>query len=89
MPSITTTICNKLGLHARAAARLTKLADRFSADILIEKDGQCINAKSIMQVMMLAAGCGSQITVSAEGKDADKALEALAELIDNRFDEPE
>lgn len=89
MPSITVTICNKLGLHARAAAKLTRMADRFAADIQIEKDGQCINAKSIMQVMMLAAGCGSEVTILAEGKDADAALKDLSELIHNRFDEPE
>ncbi|HEY9032951.1 MAG TPA: HPr family phosphocarrier protein [Pseudomonadales bacterium] len=89
MPATTLTICNKLGLHARAAARLSKLAEQFSADIRIEKDGHSINAKSIMQVMMLAAGKGSDITIHADGSDAEDALAALANLVNNRFDETE
>ncbi|PID62742.1 MAG: phosphocarrier protein HPr [Gammaproteobacteria bacterium] len=89
MPERQLEIINKLGLHARAASRLVKLAGRFESSVDIEKDGQRVNAKSIMGVMMLAAGCGSTITLHTEGSDADAALTAVAELIDNRFDEDE
>lgn len=89
MPSITLTIINKLGLHARAAAKLTRTAEQFSSVISVTKDTTSINAKSIMQVMMLAAGKGTEIVITAEGEDADAALTALAELINNYFDEGE
>ncbi len=89
MPSITLTIINQLGLHARAAAKLTQTAEQFSSTISVSKDNIQINAKSIMQVMMLAASKGSEITIQAEGDDADAALAALAELINNYFDEGE
>lgn len=82
-------IINRLGLHARAAAKLVKLAASFSSDIDIEKDGQRVNSKSIMGVMMLAASCGATVTVSAEGSDEAEALEAIADLIERRFDEDE
>lgn len=82
-------IINKLGLHARAAAKLVKLSSSFSANIDIEKDGQRVNSKSIMGVMMLAASMGSIVTVSAEGEDEKEALAAVVDLINRRFDEEE
>ena len=89
MPTRQLTIVNKLGLHARAAAKLVATATRFHADIHVQKAGQKVNGKSIMGIMMLAASKGSEITVSAEGRDADAALEAIAALIGNRFGEDE
>lgn len=82
-------IINKLGLHARAAAKLVKLSSSFSASIDIEKDGQRVNSKSIMGVMMLAASCGTTVTISAEGDDAQEAIDAITDLINRRFDEEE
>lgn len=82
-------IINKLGLHARAAAKLVKLSSSFESNIDIEKEGQRVNCKSIMGVMMLAASCGSNITLSAHGSDEIDALEAVADLINRRFDEEE
>ena len=82
-------IINKLGLHARAAAKLVKLSSSFQSSIDIEKDGQRVNSKSIMGVMMLAASCGTTVTISAEGDDAEAAIVAITELINNRFDEEE
>jgi len=87
--TLTTRIINKLGLHARAASKLVKLAAEFDSEIHIEKDAQRVNCKSIMGVMMLAAGCGSDVTLYADGADADKAIAALNELINKRFDEDE
>jgi phosphocarrier protein len=81
------TIVNPLGLHARPAAQLVKLASGFAAHLEIEKDGMAINAKSIMGVMMLAAEQGSSVTVKAEGADADAAVEAIAALITTGFGE--
>ena len=83
----TFTIVNKLGLHARAAAQFVQAANKFGADIFVEKDGQEVNGKSIMGIMMLAAGCGSRIVVKAKGADAKAAIETLQELIDGRFGE--
>jgi len=83
------TIINKLGLHARAAAKLVKLAGSFESAIDIEKDGKRVNGKSIMGVMMLAASCGSSVTLHIDGDDENDALEALQELINNRFGEGE
>jgi len=80
-------IRNKLGLHARPAAMFVRIANQFSSDILVEKDGEEVNGKSIMGLMMLAAGCGSILKVSADGSDAENALEALKELIERKFDE--
>jgi len=80
-------IVNRLGLHARAAAKLVKLSAGFDADIDIEKDGQRVNSKSIMGVMMLAASCGSTVTVYAQGTDGEAALQAITDLIERRFDE--
>jgi len=82
-------IINKLGMHARAAAKFVKLATSFDSSIDIQKDSRRVNAKSIMGVMMLAASKGSTITIHADGSDAEKSLDALEQLINNRFDEEE
>jgi len=82
------TIVNQEGLHARPAARIVRLASRFDSDIEILKDGIAVNCKSIMGVMMLAAECGSQITIRAKGPDAEQAVEALAQLVASGFGEP-
>jgi phosphocarrier protein len=82
------TIVNQEGLHARPAARIVRLASSFTSEIEIMKDGVGVNAKSIMGVMMLAAECGSQITIRADGPDAEQALAALAELVASGFGEP-
>jgi len=81
------TILNKLGIHARPAAQFVKTANRFQADIFVEKDGEEVDGKSIMGLMMLAAGHGSIISVSADGPDADAAMEAIADLISRKFEE--
>jgi len=81
------TIVNALGLHARAAAQLVKLANRFQCDVFLEKDDQEVNGKSIMGVLMLAATQGSVITVRTAGSDAEPALKALGELIQAGFGE--
>lgn len=87
MPRRTLDIVNKLGLHARAAAQFVKVAGAYGANVSVEKDGQCVDGKSIMAVMMLAAAKGARITVETEGADADAALEAIAELVADRFGE--
>ena len=89
MPSKSLEIVNKLGLHARAAAKLTQVAGGFHSEIWISRSGRRVNAKSIMGVMMLAAGKGSKVKLEAEGVDADAALKALTALIANRFGESE
>ncbi len=89
MPSAEAPIINKLGLHARASAKLTQLASRFSSEIWLTRSGRRVNAKSIMGVMMLAAGKGSTVMIEASGSDADAALKALLELIANKFGEAE
>jgi phosphocarrier protein len=76
-------------LHARASAKLTKLAAGFSADVWMSKGGRRINAKSIMGVMMLAAGIGSTVTLETIGTDADEAMQAITALINDRFGEGE
>jgi phosphocarrier protein HPr len=81
------TIQNKLGLHARPAAMFVRIANRFTCEISVEKDGEEVNGKSIMGLMMLAAGCGSELKVSASGDDAETAVRDLAELIQRKFDE--
>jgi phosphocarrier protein len=83
------TIVNKLGLHARASAKLTQVANSFKCDVWLTRNGRRVNAKSIMGVMMLAAGKGASIMVEAEGAEADAALAALRELIADRFGEGE
>jgi phosphocarrier protein len=81
------TISNKLGLHARPSAQLTQAASRFSSDIHISRGARRVNAKSIMGVMMLAAGQGSTVTVEAEGEDAEQAVQAIGQLINDGFGE--
>src|SRR6185369_2788572 len=81
------TVLNKLGIHARPAALFVKTANRFACDIFVEKDGEKINGKSIMGLMMLAAGPGSKLTVHAIGADATKALAEIESLIKRKFDE--
>ena len=80
-------IINRRGLHARAAAKLVTLAERFSASMDVAKDGQSVSARSIMGLMMLGAGPGSTVRLSAEGFDAKEALDAIAELIEAGFHE--
>jgi phosphocarrier protein len=80
-------IANKLGIHARPAALFVKTANRFTCDIFVEKDGEKVNGKSIMGLMMLAAGPGSKLTVHAEGHDASQALTEIETLIKRKFDE--
>jgi len=82
-------IVNKLGLHARAAAKLTHLAGGFQCEIWISRAGRRVNAKSIMGVMMLAAGQGTSVLIEAEGADAEKAIAALTQLIADKFGEGE
>ncbi|MDS1141690.1 HPr family phosphocarrier protein [Pusillimonas sp. SM2304] len=89
MPSIDIVISNKLGLHARAAAKLTQLASKFQSEIFIARGAQRVNAKSIMGVMMLAAGMGVTVKVDATGDDADQALNDIQSLFDNKFGEQE
>ena len=89
MPGISCDIVNKLGLHARAAAKLTHVASGFQSEIWVSRSGRRVNAKSIMGVMMLAAGKGSQVLLEAEGTDADAALAALSRLIADKFGEGE
>lgn len=81
------TIVNRLGLHARAAARLVQTANRFQAEITIARDGQAANAKSIMGVLMLAAAKGSDVTIRAEGPDGAEAVAAIGDLIEAGFGE--
>ncbi|MEM7625656.1 MAG: HPr family phosphocarrier protein [Planctomycetota bacterium] len=81
------TISNRLGLHARPAMSLVDTASGFSSDIKIAKDQQVVDAKSIMQLMMLAATKGTRLTVTADGPDADDAVAAITALVDSKFDE--
>ena len=81
------TILNKLGLHARPAAMFVRVANKHRADIWVDKDGEQVNGKSIMGLMMLAAGQGTKLILSAEGADAEKAMQELEVLIEKRFDE--
>jgi phosphocarrier protein HPr len=81
------TIVNRDGLHARPAARIVRLASSFSSEVELAKDGVGVNGKSIMGVMMLAAECGSSITIRANGPDAAEAVEALAQLVASGFGE--
>lgn len=89
MPIAEIQIVNKLGLHARASAKLSQLATQFPCEILLSRNGRQINAKSIMGVMMLAAGIGSSVTLETVGDQADEAMQALTALINNRFGESE
>jgi phosphocarrier protein HPr len=89
MIKTSTTISNKLGLHARASAKLTKLAGGFPCEVWIAKGERRVNAKSIMGVMMLAAGLGSEVTVDTEGDREQEAMEALLAMIADKFGEAE
>ena len=81
------TIVNKSGIHARPAAMFVKVANRFGSDIFVEKDGEKINGKSIIGLMMLAAGPGSKLTLHVKGADADAAIAELEALVQRKFDE--
>lgn len=89
MQEQTLEIINKLGLHARAATKLANTANKYSSNITITYSGKVIDAKSIMSLMLLAAAKGSVITVSAEGNDEQKAINDIAQLINNKFEEEE
>ena len=89
MRSVEAEIVNRLGLHARAAAKLTHIASGFQSEIWVSRSGRRVNAKSIMGVMMLAAGKGSTVKIEASGADAEAALAALTKLIADRFGEGE
>tara|TARA_Y100001936_G_C15624986_1_gene433584 strand:- start:173 stop:469 length:297 start_codon:yes stop_codon:yes gene_type:complete len=80
-------VANRLGLHARAAAKFVKLAETFDADIFVEKNGIRVSGISILGLMMLAAGPGSALTIEADGPEADRAVESLSDLVENKFDE--
>jgi phosphocarrier protein len=81
------TIINRLGLHARPAAMFVRITSRYRSEVWVEKEGEQINGKSIMGLMMLAAGQGSKLTIRCEGPDADKVMEELEELIQQKFNE--
>jgi phosphocarrier protein len=81
------TISNKLGLHARASAKLTKLAGGFACDVHMSRNGRRVNAKSIMGVMMLAAGLGAEVEIETEGADEQAAMDGIVALIDDKFGE--
>jgi phosphocarrier protein HPr len=81
------TVINRLGLHARPAAMFVRIASRYRSEIWVEKEGEQINGKSIMGLMMLAAGQGSKLLIRCEGPDADKALQEIEDLINRRFNE--
>ena len=83
----TVEVCNQRGLHARASAKFVKLAAKYDAEVRVSRDGQTVDAQSIMGLMMLAAGPGCTLEISAQGPQAAEALEALTELVTGRFDE--
>ena len=87
MIKTTVTISNKLGLHARASAKLTKLAGGYASDIFMSRNGRRVNAKSIMGVMMLAAGIGTEVEIETSGADEQAAMDALLALINDKFGE--
>ncbi|KAA3654819.1 MAG: HPr family phosphocarrier protein [Proteobacteria bacterium] len=89
MPRTDVEIINRLGLHARASAKLTQTASSFPCEVSLERNGRRVNAKSIMGVMMLAAARGATITIETEGEQADDAMTALLALINDRFGEDE
>ena len=89
MPQREVEIQNKLGLHARAAAKVTQVAGKFCADVWLSRNGRRVNAKSIMGVMMLAAGLGTEVEIETHGADEVQALQALVELVNDRFGESE
>ena len=83
----TVEVCNARGLHARASAKFVKMAAQFEAEVRVSKDGNTVDAQSIMGLMMLAAGPGCDLEITADGPDAETAAEALAALVSGRFDE--
>jgi phosphocarrier protein HPr len=85
--SATADICNQRGLHARASAKFVKLASSFDSEITVTRDGQTVDARSIMGLLMLGAGNGCGIEINAEGPDADEAIKALVALVEGRFEE--
>ena len=87
MIKATLKVSNKLGLHARASAKLTKLASGFASEIFLSRNGRRVNAKSIMGVMMLAAGLGTEVELETDGVDEGPALEALSALVNDKFGE--
>ncbi|KQU78548.1 MULTISPECIES: HPr family phosphocarrier protein [unclassified Rhizobacter] len=89
MTKTSITISNKLGLHARASAKLSKLAGSFQCEILMSRNGRQVNAKSIMGVMMLAAGIGTEVELETAGVDEEAAMQALVALINDKFGEGE
>jgi phosphocarrier protein len=89
MPQTEAEIVNKLGLHARASAKLTQVASGFASEVWLSRNGRRVNAKSIMGVMMLAAGKGSRVTIETKGEDEEAALAAVVRLIAGRFGEQE
>jgi len=89
MPQTEVEIVNKLGLHARASAKLTQLASAYQSEVWLTRNGRRVNAKSIMGVMMLAAGKGAKIGIDINGSDADAALQAIVKLIAEKFGEDE
>ncbi len=89
MIKTTVTISNRLGLHARASAKLTKLAGGFKSEVFMSRNGRRVNAKSIMGVMMLAAGLGSEVEIETSGPDEQQAMDAITALINDKFGEGE
>jgi phosphocarrier protein HPr len=80
-------LINKLGMHARPAAMFVKITSKYKAEVMVEKDGEEVNGKSIMGLMMLAAGCGSKLKISADGPDADQLVSDIEQLIQQKFNE--
>ena len=89
MSEVTLEITNKLGLHARAAAKFTSIASKFECEIMVTHGEKTINGKSIMGLLMLAASKGTQISINAEGDDSERAIAELSELVNSRFNESE
>ena len=89
MQERTVTIINKLGMHLRAAAVFIETANKFACQVELRRDERSVNAKSIMGLMTLGASCGTEVTIVADGEDEREAVEALAELVENRFGEKE
>lgn len=85
--TIELTVSNKMGIHARPAAMIVRIANKYDAEVLVDKDGEQVNGKSIMGLMMLAAGNGSKLIFSASGDDADAMLNDLKQLFERRFEE--
>lgn len=85
--SLELTVSNKMGIHARPAAMIVRVANKYEAELQVEKDGEAVNGKSIMGLMMLAAGSGSKLTLTASGEDADKVLREMEDLFGRKFEE--